>query len=256
MGLDAGDYEGDGRPALWVTNYENELPGLYRNETRPGVTFFHYQTAEAGLAAGSQKYVGWGTAFLDVDLDGWEDLFFVNGHVVRYHSETGAGRKQPPVLYRNLGGTFQDVSRRIGSYHDTDHLAHGVGFGDLDNDGRTDLVISHINEPAAVLRGIGGQDCHWLGVQLVGKDFADVVGAKVELQTGARTLTRFAKGGGSYLSSGDRRLLFGLGRETSPGRLTVAWPNGAKQTFDGLAGDRYYRIRQGQAKAEPYPAKE
>ena len=256
MGLDAGDYDGCGRPSLWVTNYENELPGLYRNETRPGVTFFHYQTAEAGLAAGSQKYVGWGTAFLDVDLDGWEDLFFVNGHVVRYHSETGAGRKQPPVLYRNLGGRFQDVSRQIGSYHDTDHLARGVAFGDLDNDGRTDLVISQINEPAAVLRGVGGRDCHWLGVQLVGENFADVVGAKAELQAGARTLTRFAKGGGSYLSSGDRRLLFGLGRETTPGRLTVAWPNGAKQTFDGLAGDRYYRIVQGRTKAEPCPAKE
>ncbi len=256
MGLDAGDYDGRGRPSLWVTNYENELPGLYRNETRPGSPFFHYQTAEAGLAAGSQKYVGWGTAFLDVDLDGWEDLFFVNGHVVRYHSETGAGRKQPAVLYRNLGGTFKDVSRQIGSYHDADHLARGVAFGDLDNDGRTDLVISHINEPAAVLRGIGGQDCHWLGVQLVGEDFADMVGSKAELQTSTRMLTRFAKGGGSYLSSSDRRLLFGLGRETTPGRLTIAWPNGARQTFDGLAGDRYYRIVQGQAKAEPYPAKE
>ena len=161
-----------------------------------------------------------------------------------------------PCCIRNLGGTFKDISRQIGSYHDTDHLARGVGFGDLDNDGRTDLVISHINEPAAVLRGIGGQDCHWLGVQLIGKDFADVVGAKAELQTSTRTLTRFAKGGGSYLSSGDRRLLFGLGRETTPGQLTVTWPNGAKQTFDGLAGDRYYRIEQGQAKAEPYPGKE
>jgi hypothetical protein len=91
-------------------------------------------------------------------------------------------------------------------------------------------------------------------VQLVGKDHADVVGAKVELRVGDRTLTRFAKGGGSYLSSGDRRLLFGLGPETRPGRLTVTWPGGARQDFDGLACDRYHRLVQGQAEAEPYPA--
>jgi hypothetical protein len=251
MGVDAGDYDGSGRPALWVTNYEQEQHGLYRNDIRPGVLYFHYHTFEAGLARTGQKYVGWGTAFVDVDLDGWEDLFVVNGHAVRYHSETGVGRKQPPVLYRNLGGRFQDISRQIGSYHETNHLARGVGFGDLDNDGRTDLVISHVNEPVTVLRGVGGRDCHWLGVELVGKGHADVVGARVELRVGERTLTRFAKGGGSYLSSGDRRLLFGLSRETTPGRLTVTWPDGTRQDFDGLAADRYHRIVQGEARADP-----
>jgi hypothetical protein len=255
MGVDAGDYDGSGRPALWVTNYEQEQHSLYRNDIRPGVLLFHYQTVAAGLAAGSQKYVGWGTAFLDVDLDGWEDLFIVNGHVVRYHTETGFGRKHPPVLYRNLGGRFQDVSRQIGSYHETNHLARGVGFGDLDNDGRTDLVISHVNEPVAVLRGVGGAGRHWLGVQLVGTDHACVVGARVELRVGKRALTRFAKGGGSYLSSGDRRLVFGLGKESQPGRLTVTWPDGTRQHFDGLAADRYHQIIQGQAKARPYPLK-
>jgi hypothetical protein len=254
MGVDAGDYDGSGRPALWVTNYEQEYHGLYRNEKRTGVPFFHYQTVEAGLAAGGQKCVGWGTAFLDVDLDGWEDLFVANGHVVRYHSEAGVGRKQPPVLYRNLGGKFRDISRQIGSYYGS-HNARGVGFGDLDNDGRTDLVISHVNEPAAVLRGTGGAGRHWLGVQLVGKDHADVVGARAQLQVGSRTLTRFAKGGGSYLSSGDRRFLFGLGDEAKPGRLTVTWPDGSRQDFDDLPADRYHRIRQGQARAEPYPAR-
>jgi enediyne biosynthesis protein E4 len=256
MGLDAGDYDGSGRPALWVTNYENELHGLYRNDIRPGHVFFSYKTIEAGLAAGGQRYVGWGTAFLDADLDGWEDLFVANGHVTRSHSETGAGRLQPPVMFRNLGGKFQEVSRQIGSYREKNHLARGVGFGDLDNDGRTDLVISHVNEPAAVLRGVGGRDCHWLGAELLGKEHADVVGARVQLQVGERTLTRFAKGGGSYLSSGDRRLLFGLGRDGTPGRLTVTWPDGSRQTFDGLAADRYYRIHEGKAEPEPSPAKQ
>jgi hypothetical protein len=255
MGVDAGDYDGSGKPALWVTNYENELHGLYRNERASGVLSFSFATVAAGLGATGQKYVGWGTAFLDVDLDGWEDLFVANGHVMHHHLARGVGRFQPPVLYRNLGGKFEEITRRIGSYGEKDHLARGVGFGDLDNDGRIDLVISHINKPAAILRGVGGRGRHWLGVQLLGKGHRDVVGAKVELGVGKRTLTRFAKGGGSYLSSGDRRLHFGLGGRASPGRLTVTWPDGTRQHFDGLAADRYHRIRQGQPRAEPYPAK-
>ncbi len=244
MGVDAGDYDGSGKPSLWVTNYEFELHGLYHNEIKPGQVAFHYQTRLAGLAAMNQRFVAWGTSFVDIDLDGWEDLFVTNGHVMRYHRAVGMARKQPPVLYGNVGGKFRDITRRLGPYGQQAHMGRGVAFGDLDNDGRTELVISHVNEPAAILRGIGGAGHHWLGVQLLGKDHADIVGAKVELRVGERTLTRFAKGGGSYLSSNDRRLLFGLGSESKPGRLTVTWPNGHKQHFDGLDSDRYHRICQ------------
>jgi hypothetical protein len=242
MGLDAGDFDGSGKPALWVTNYENELHGLYRNDIKPGQVAFHYHTPLTGLAALGQKYVAWGTSFVDVDLDGWEDLFITNGHVMRYPRANQMPRKQPPLLYRNCGGKFCDISWGLGSYGRNTYLGRGVACGDLDNDGRIDLVVSHMNEPAAVLRGIGGAGCHWLGVQLLGKDHADIVGTKVELRIGERTLTRFAKGGGSYLSSNDRRLLFGLGSESKPGRLTVTWPNGVQQHFDGLAADCYHRI--------------
>jgi hypothetical protein len=244
MGVDAGDYDGRGKPSLWVTNYEHELHGLYRNDIRPDQIAFHFHTRLAGLASLGQKYVGWGTSFFDADLDGWEDLFVANGHVMRYHHFDGTLRKQPPLLFANRGGTFHDISGRLGSYGRNNYLGRGVAFGDLDNDGRTDLVVSHTNEPAAVLRGIGGTGRHWLGVQLVGKDYADSVGTKVELHLGERTLTRFVKGGGSYLSSNDRRLVFGLGSETKPGRLIVTWPNGVKQYFEGLEGDRYHRIVQ------------
>jgi hypothetical protein len=242
MGLDAGDFDGSGRPSLWVTNYEHELHALYRNEITPGRVAFHFHTPLSGLAATGQKYVGWGTSFFDADLDGWEDLFVANGHVMRHERGNGIPRKQPPLLHANLGGTYRNVSRRLGSYGRKDYLGRGVAFGDLDNDGRTDLVISHVNEPAAVLRGVGGAGRHWLGVQLLRDKNADVVGTKVELRVGERTLTRFAKGGGSYLSSNDRRLLFGLGGETKPGRLTVTWPDGVRQHFDGLAVDQYHRI--------------
>ncbi|HTU91065.1 MAG TPA: CRTAC1 family protein [Gemmataceae bacterium] len=244
MGVDAADFDGSGKPSLWVTNYEHEFHGLYRNEIRPNRIAFHFYTPLAGLAARGQKYVGWGTSFVDVDRDGWEDLFIANGHVMLYFRSNDAPRKQPPILFGNLGGKFRDISGRLGSYGRKNYLGRGVAFGDLDNDGRTDLVISHINEPAAILRGIGGAGRHWLGVQLAGKDHADIVGTKLELRVGERTLTRFAKGGGSYLSSNDRRILFGLGSETTPGRLTVTWPNGRKQHFERLAADRYHLIVQ------------
>ncbi len=245
MGVDAGDPYRTGKPTLWVTNYEHELHGLYRNECRPGRPFFQFRTSASGIAAIGQKYVGWGTAFLDADLDGWEDLFVVNGHAIRYPTGKESSRKQQPVLLLGQGeGKFRIASGRIGDYQRTPRLARGVGFGDLDNDGRTDLVISHVNEAVTLLRGVGGRGNHWLGVRLVGKGHACVVGARAVLTAGGQRQTRFAKGGGSYLSSGDRRLLFGLGQETK-GRLTVTWPDGSEQSFEDLAVDRYHRIVQG-----------
>ncbi len=252
MGLDAGDPDQTGKPSLWVSNYENELHALYGNESRPGAPFFRYRSIAAGIGAIGQNHVGWGTGFLDVDLDGWEDLFVAHGHAVRYPNGKESARKQLPVLLHNREGRFRVISPRLGAYAGRPHLARGVAFGDLDNDGRTDLVISHVNEPVAVLRGTGWEGHHWLGVELQGRGHADVVGAKAVLEVGGRRLTRFAKGGGSYASAGDRRLLFGLGRETA-GPLTVTWPDGSAQHFDGLAVDRYYRIRQGVGAAEAYP---
>jgi hypothetical protein len=253
MGVDGGDYNGSGRPSLWVTNFEYEQHGLFRNDCRPGRLLFQHQTQAAGLTVLSQRSVAWGTGFLDVDLDGWEDLFVVNGHVYR-NPGGGAQRKQAPLLWRNLGGKFEEISRQIGSYQSRPTLARGVGLGDLDNDGRIDLVISHLNEPVTILRGIGGAGKHWLGLELVGKDHADVVGARGQLRVGGRSLTRFVKGGSSYLSSGDRRLVFGLGEHTQTGPLTITWPDGARQQLDDLMCDRYYRITQGQG-ARPYPVK-
>jgi enediyne biosynthesis protein E4 len=253
MGLDAGDPERTGKPALWVTNYENELHALYRNECRPGRPFFQFCTAAVGIAAIGQQYVGWGTGFFDADLDGWEDLFVSNGHAIVFPTGKNASRRQRPVLLLNQGGKFREAGRRLGDYYGTPRLGRGVGLGDLDNDGRVDLVVSHMNEPAAVLRGVGGQDHHWLGVELVGRDHACVVGARAVLEVDGRRQTRFAKGGGSYASSGDRRFVFGLGK-ARPGRLTVTWPGGREQRFDGLAADRYHRIVQGTDQPQPFPS--
>jgi hypothetical protein len=217
------------------------------------VSFFH-RTAASGIGAIGQKFVAWGTDFLDVDHDGWEDLFIADGHAIRTPTKPGSSRRQRAVLMRNLGnGKFKNISSRAGPYFQEMHLSRGVGFGDFDNDGRISMIISQINEPVTVLRNVAPLDgTHWLGVELVGKDHADVVGAKVSLEAGGRTQTRFTKGGGSYASSGDRRLLFGLGKADRIAKLTVTWPNLQEQTWNGdaLAVDGYCRINQGKPELE------
>jgi len=245
MGLAVADYDDCGRPSLWVTNYEREMQGLYHNDCHDDQVFFHFSSQAAGLAVLGQSYVGWGTGFLDLDHDGREHLAFVNGHP-NFYPRDGATRPQRPVLLRNLGqGRFQPITAQGGPYFQEDHNGRGVAFGDLDNDGRTDLVISHLNGPVVLLRNEAPTTNHWLGVALVGRKDRDVVGARLSLQAGGRRLTRFAQGGGSYLSSGDRRHVFGLGSADRVGRLTVHWPGGREEHWDGLAVDRYWRLEEG-----------
>ncbi|HSQ54301.1 MAG TPA: CRTAC1 family protein [Gemmata sp.] len=248
MGVDAGDPEHSGRPSLWVTNYENELHALYRNDCQAGRLLFQFRTSAAGIAAIGQRYVGWGTNFLDADRDGWEDIFVTNGHAIRFPTGKDSSRKQFPVLLLNQGeGRFRDASRRIGEYAAAPRLGRGIGFGDLDNDGHTDLVISHMNEPVAILRGTGGAEHHWIGIGLEGSGHGCAVGARAVWESDGQRQSRFVKGGCSYASSGDRRLLFGLGTSRT-GTLTVIWPDGTRQKFDNLAVDRYYHLVQGQEK--------
>jgi hypothetical protein len=258
MGVDAGDFDGSGKPALFVTNYERELHALYRNQCKGNEFLFLYATHQAGIGVLKDKFVGWGTAFIDFDLDGWEDLFISNGHAIRYPTSANAPRRQKPVLMVNQGdGKFLQASkRRFGSYGQAEHLGRGVGFVDLDNDGRVDVVVVHTNEPAAVLHNVGPEKHHWLGVQLLGAEHADVVGARVVLEAGGRRQTRFAKGGGSYLSSADRRLVFGLGPTDKVGKLTVIWPDGKQQEWTGLGIDRYHVVTQGEKEVREYPVKQ
>jgi hypothetical protein len=247
MGVDAADYDGSGRPSLWVTNYENEMHGLYRNE---GNGFFLFSTTASGIGAIGRSYVGFGTGFLDLDNDGWEDLVITNGHVI--HHAPG-GLKQRPVLLRNQGrGRFRPITEQGGPYFRDRHVGRGLAVGDLDNDGWPDVVISHSNAPVVLLRNeaqsLPGARHRWLGVELAGQKSRSVVGAKLVAEVGGRRLTRFAKGGGSYLSAGDRRHLLGLGTAERIDRLTVVWPSGREQHWSGdqLAANRYHRLVEGE----------
>jgi hypothetical protein len=244
MGTDAADYEGTGRPSLWCTNYENEMHALYRNL---GKGMFFFNTPASGIAAIGQSYVGFGTGFLDLDNHGYPDLVIANGHVIRF--PTGTGVRQRPVLLRNKGnGRFAEITAQGGDYFRGEHIGRGVAIGDLDNDGRPDLVISHLNEPVVLLRNEVQLGNHWLGLALRGKEHRDVTGAKLVVEVAGRRLTGFAKGGGSYLSACDRRHLFGLGKSERIDRLSITWPSGLVQQWNGdvLAADRYWVLVEGE----------
>jgi hypothetical protein len=255
MGVDAADYNGSGTLSLFVTNYQNEAHALYRNR---GQGQFVFASRAAGISALGLIYVGFGTGFLDFDLDGHEDLFISHGHVV-HHPPPPALVKQLPVLLRNSRqpGTkpheveFENVSARAGPYFQNPHLGRGVALGDLDNDGRTDIVLNPMNEPAVLLRNRHDSGHHWLGIELVGRPYRDAVGARLELEVSGEKLVRTVKGGGSYLSSVDRRVLFGIGARDKVGRLTVRWPSGTTQSWQGLIVDCYWKLTETQERAQP-----
>jgi hypothetical protein len=256
MGLAATDFNGGGKPSIFVANYENELHALYRNDCITNLAdhskdriVFTFFTAPAGLAVFGRMTVGWGTGLFDIDHHGAEDLFLVTGHATRVPKTSP--RAQMPILASNVDGKFKNIVRQGGSYFNSPHVARGAVQADFDNDGRVDIAVIHTNEPVAILRNEADtMGRHWLGVQLEGKNHRDVVGAKLILEAGGRKQTRFAQGGGSYASASDRRHIFGLGAAGHIDKVTVIWANGKEQWFTDLKFDRYYRITEGSDKAE------
>ena len=245
MGVDATSFDRSGLASLIVTNYENELPALYKNLSADRQSRFTHDSMSSGIAAIGGSYVSWGTGFFDYDLDGWEDLLIVNGHAIRF--PTKIDRRQKPVLMRNESGKFTQTSKQGGAYFREGHNARGVAFGDLDNDGKIDLVVSHLNEPVTILRNVAPTEGRrWVGVWLVGEKNADIVGARVVVETASGKQTRFAKGGASYASTNDPRFVFGLGDDATIRTTTVYWPSGKVQEVAGLEPGAYWRVAEGE----------
>ena len=244
MGVAWGDADGDGRPDLFATHFEGEYNTLYRNEGG------HYAdvSAEAGLAAPSLAQVGFGTSFFDSDNDGDLDLLVVNGHVYPQIDRAGSGSAyaQPDHLYENLG----DGQFTLRPHTTAARVSRGAATVDYDDDGDLDLFISHLNDRPALLRNDGGNRHNWLGVKLTGTlSNRDGVGARVRLVAGDRAQFRDLLCGGSFLSSADKRLHFGLGSLSSIDTLEVHWPHRRIQRFSNIAVNRYLAIEEGTADA-------
>jgi len=247
MGVACGDFDGDGKPDLAVTNYYGESTTFFRNLGR-GV--FTDDTAAIGLAAPTRWLLGFGVAFLDVNNDGWLDLISANGHV----NDNGPAFpwKMPTQLLIGAAGRLWGPLPDAGEPFLPLHLGRGLAAGDLDNDGRIDAVVQSQNEPIAYLHNQTLHSGHWITLGLEGvRSNRDGVGARVEILAGNRRLVAQRVGGGSYQSAGDPRLHFGLGDSPRLERLNVRWPSGTVDSYVDLPADRGYLLREGSAAAKP-----
>ena len=242
MGVDAADYDNDGRVDVFVTALTNETYPLFRNN---GDMSFSYATGTTGLGPITVPYSGWGARFADVDADGLRDIFDAQGHVLDTIEKTTGfiTYRQTPLLLRNTGRTFANVSASAGLAEA--FAARGAAFGDLDNDGDTDVVLAQTDGPAVVLRNSGAKN-HWLGLSLAGaKGNLRALGARVTVtdSSGGRQVFDVTAAG-SYLSSNDPRLLVGLGSKTGVRAVEVRWPGGRVQTLNSPAVDTYHTVRE------------
>jgi hypothetical protein len=247
MGVDAADANGDGLPDLWVTNFERESFCLYRNA---GGLLFQNVSLPSGIGRLARTYVGFGTAFLDIDFDGFEDIYASNGHVL-FHPQNAPRRQLPILLQSRAGKEFKNVAESAGSYFATPHTGRGAAIGDLDGDGDQDLAVTHADEPLVVLQN-DGQPGRWLQLRLVGTtSHRDAVGAFVTLQTSSRQLVRLVKGGGSYLSASEKAVCFLLPTVEVPETLTIRWPSGTVGTLSVPVDGGSFRVVEGSDALKP-----
>jgi hypothetical protein len=251
MGVDAGDFDNDGDEDLYMTHLPAEGNNLYVND---GSGLFEDASSPSRLGPLSLGYSGFGTAWFDFDNDGWLDLLAVNGAI-----EAVKGRLEEPFpydernrLFRNLrDGRFEDVSAQAGRVFQLPAVGRGAAFGDIDNDGDVDVVISNIHSPARVLINNIGTRHHWVGLRLAGRQTRrDMLGAKVQIvrKTGP-ALWRRARSDGSYGSANDPRVVAGLGESAEAPTVRVHWPGGAVEEWPQVPVDRYTVLKEGEGRA-------
>jgi hypothetical protein len=242
MGVDFADYNNDGLPDIAVDNLAFQMYALYENN---GDSTFNYMSFISGLSAITMPHSGWGLRFLDFDNDGWKDLLITQGHVLdtielNYPQQH---YREPMLLARNSRKRFVDVSSGAGEVFQQKWVGRGLAIGDIDEDGRVDAVVTTNDGPAYVLRNQTSSGNHWLTLELVGhKSNRDAIGAKVKISTAEGSQYGMVSTTGSYLSSGDKRLHFGLGPATIVKEIEVRWPSGTVQTLHNISADRLLKI--------------
>jgi len=249
MGADAADYDLSGRQGLLIGNFANESLALYHND---GSGLFSEQSVAAGIASPSARSLTFGAFFFDYDLDGLPDIFAANGHVADDISviQPTIHYAEPLLLFRNRGnGKFEDMSQKVGSALQQPIVARGAAYGDFDNDGDLDVIVSTNNGFAKLLRNDNGNQNDMLRVKVIGTHSnRDGIGAKVTvvLGNGAR-LSQMVKGGSSYLSQSELPLTFGLGMpgENRIATLQIVWPSGKKESFNDIKPDQTLTLQEG-----------
>ena len=251
MGVDFSDFNNDGWPDVIITDLANQRYALYQNNSDGSFT---YASQVSGIGRISMTHSGWGNRFFDYDNDGWKDLLVAQGHdldtiEINYPN---LHYREPMLLAHNSGKTFVDVSRESGDVFQQSWVARGLAIGDLDNDGRVDAVVTTNDGPAFVLHNETPSQNHWLLLNLVGhKSNRDAIGTAVTLTTNATTQYATVSTAGSYQSSSDKRVHFGLGKETVVSRIEIRWPSGIIQVLKDVKADQLLRIDEPTASSVP-----
>jgi hypothetical protein len=252
MGVDATDFDQDGKQDLFVSNVDQEMFSLYHND---GNEFFSDVAATNGVAQATRLLSGWGLKFFDYDNDGHVDLFLANGHpddMIGEYSQM-VKYKEPLLLFHNNGTKLENVSASAGPVFAKSFPSRGLTIGDYNNDGRIDVFIGNNGAAPVLLKNNGGEGNHWVGVKLQGTDCnRDAVGARLTWSVNGTVRRKLRNAGGSYLSSHDPRDVIGLGTATKIDYLEIAWPRPSqrKERFENLPIDRYVTIVEGKGKIE------
>jgi hypothetical protein len=247
MGSTIGDYNGDGLPDIFKTNFSDDTSSLYRNN---GDGTFTPSIFEAGLGLNTQ-YLGWGAMFYDIDNSGWPSIFFVNGHVYPQvdYAQLGSAYKEPRILYYNRQGKFTDLSKQCGPGCTQPESSRGLALADLWNDGRVEAIVNNIDSKPLLLVNTAANNHHWLGIVTRGmRSNRDGIGAQVTVYADGRGQMQQVRSGSSYISSSDLRLHFGLGTAKAIDRIEVRWPSGLTETFQAAGVDRFLTLIEGKGK--------
>jgi enediyne biosynthesis protein E4 len=251
MGVDFADYNNDGWPDIVVTDLANQRYALYRNN---GDGSFTYASNTTGIGQMTMVHSGWGVRFFDYDNDGWKDLLIAQGHDLDTIelNYPNLHYREPMLLARNTGKSFEDVSAQAGAVFRQPWVARGMAIGDLDNDGRLDAVVTTNDGPAHILHNETARRNHWILLKLVGhKSNRDAIGAEVTLTTASGSQYATVSTAGSYLSSSDKRVHFGLGRESAAQKIEIRWPSGIHQVLKDVSADQILQVDE---PAGPSPA--